>query len=90
MADTRPDVILNGEEYQDLYAATGITVGTKLILFNKSTSDVSVILSATKPLNNDTKGIRIEIKGSIRAFTVDSGESGCWAKGWGPLSVQEA
>lgn len=89
MADTRPDVILNGEEYQDLYSETGITVGTKLILFNKSTSDVRVIISATKPANNSTNGIVMEVKGAMRPFTVDAGESGVFAKGFGPISVQE-
>lgn len=89
MADTKPDVILNGTEYQDLYAATGIAVGTKLILFNKSTSDVRVILSATKPANNSTDGIIMEISGAMRPFSVDAGENGCWAKGFGPLSVQQ-
>ena len=88
MADTIPDVILNGTEYQDLYSETGITVGTKLLLFNKSTSYIRVILSATQPTDNSTDGVIIEIEGAMRPFIVDAGENGCWAKGYGPLSVQ--
>ena len=89
MADTRPDVTLDGTEYQDLYDETGISVGTKLILFNKSTSDVRVIIAATKPSDNSTDGVVMEVEGAMRPFIVDSGESGCWAKGFGPINVQE-
>ena len=49
MADTLPDVVLPAKTPVDLYAATGITVGTQVSVQNVTSGDVRVYVGATAP-----------------------------------------
>ena len=49
MATTLPRVSLPSKEWVDLYAETGITVGTKLIIQNTGGDSVRLVESASKP-----------------------------------------
>ena len=87
-ADTIPDIELTGVDYQDIYAATGITVGTSLIIQNKTTGKVWIQISATQPPANSTDGFLMEP--DVNFFVlIEAGESGCWVFGNGPLGVRE-
>ena len=76
MSDTLPDVVLPAKTPVDLYAATGITVGTKVSVQNITSSDVRVYVGATAP----TQGV----SGGALLIPSQSGEntqgdSGLWA-----------
>lgn len=76
MSDTLPDVTLPAKTPVDLYAATGITVGTKVRVQNITSSDVRVHVGATTP----TMGV----SGGALLIPSQSGEntqgdSGLWA-----------
>lgn len=87
MADTIADVTLNGDVYQDLYTATGISVGDALIIQSKTNDDIYIQVSASQPSADSTDGYLLKsIDPPVR---VGTGASGCWALGKGPLSVQE-
>lgn len=85
MLNTLPDIILNGEEYENIYSLIGIPVGTALIIQNKSIWDIQVVKKATQPPLN-TKGY---IVAADPRFTLEisSGENGCWVLGKGPIKV---
>lgn len=82
---TTNDVNLLGVAYQNLYAATGIVVGTAVTLQNKGRIPVYVQNIATQPAASSQNGILllpdafIEVTGVI---------VGLWAKGTGPIMVE--
>ena len=86
MVDTIADVILNNVAYIDVYATTGIIVGSELILQNKEESEFVLHTTNSQPLIASLDGVIMNPKSMLR---VESGESGLWAKGSGRLSVQE-
>lgn len=87
MADTIPDVILNGNEYQNLYFETGITSGTALKIQNKSIGKVQIVKSKTKP-SIDTKGYILD--SDVRfPLEIAAGENGVFALGKGPIHVED-
>ena len=49
MANTRPDINVPNEDWIDAFSATGIAVGTKLLIVNKSNTMVYAQITATKP-----------------------------------------
>lgn len=53
MADTLPNVTLPANTWIDLYAATGETVGTKLLLQNLGTAGVRLTSKAIAPVDGD-------------------------------------
>lgn len=83
---TLADVILAGTAYQDLYAATSITVGTPLNIQNKSSHPVYLQNKATIPDNTSTNGWVLDSGESVR---MDGTIVGAWAFGNGPLLVEE-
>lgn len=85
MADTIPDVPLLGVAYQDLYAATGITVGVDLIIQNKTSEPIRVQIASSAPAADSKDGVVVGPRGYI---TTGTGESGAWAFGEGLISVQ--
>ena len=92
MADTIDDVILTGTAYQDVYAATSISVGTELILQNKSKNLMFVQISASQPTATSVNGFILlpYTEGRLASTAqIDAGETGCWIIGTGPLGVQE-
>ena len=87
MSDTITDVILTGTEYQDLYDATGITVGVSIVIQNKSNTNIYLHKTASKPgaLSTDGYILAPDLRSPV---IVDANENGCWAKGVGPINVQ--
>lgn len=89
MADTKPDVQLDKTQYVDVYAATGLAVGTPILIQNKSSQNVYIQIQTTQPSALSRDG------GIIQPFEqglIDTGENGCWVLGDtnGKISVQEA
>lgn len=91
MADTRADVVLASTTWTDLYAATGIAVGTAVDVFNKGSNAVVLAIKSTVPGSTDV-GLPLYV-GAVGSFAhVDAGESGLWAychDGISRLLVQE-
>lgn len=88
MADTIADIILTGTEYQDVYSETGITVGTKIVIQNKTTDKVWVQVNASQPSSDSRDGYLMEPDAKF-PISIDVGASGCWAFGNGPISVND-
>ena len=76
MSDTLPDVPVSGSEYVDVYTLSGITVGTRIVIQNKTQFPIHIQETAAQPLAASTDGIvcdRLNSKIVISA-------SGCWVK----------
>lgn len=82
---TIPDVTLTGTAYQNVYAATGIVVGTAVTVQNKSSNVVYLQNIAAQPSSGSLNGFWlipnefIELTGTI---------TGLWAKGVGRIAVE--
>lgn len=77
MADTLPNVDLDANTWTDLYAETGISVGTKLTVLNLGPPDVFLKVQAAKP--TDLSGYTVISRVSSVPFTNNDGDSGAWA-----------
>ncbi len=90
MSDTISDVPLAGAVYQDLYDATGITVGVSIIIQNKSMDRVWIYIKATVPSASSRDGYLLLGGNDKKAdsVTIGAGENGCWGFGSGPVSVR--
>ena len=88
MAQSLPPVNLPVETWVDIYEATGITVGTKLIVQNTGSSAASLVESATVPL----VGTEYNELLPRLFFTIVAGNIGAWVKSktGGTLQVEEA
>lgn len=75
MADTIPDIDIDGTDFFDVYTLAGITVGTEIIIQNKSPVTIIVAEKATKPTTDD--GFIIAPLASVKVTT---GSSGVWVK----------
>lgn len=86
MADTLPDVPLTANTWVDLYAATGITVGTQIVASNKGSVRFTLAASATAP--SDNRGITVEPN---QQAINENGDTGAWAycSSGGLVSVAE-
>lgn len=79
------DVILVGQNYQNLYAATGIVIGTSVTVQNKTSSVVYLQNIGPQPSDVSSAGFTllpnemISVTGSIL---------GLWAKGKGAVAVE--
>lgn len=82
---TIPDVNLLGVAYQNLYAATGIVVGTAVTIQNKSGKPVFVQNIAGQPSSSSKNGF---ILAPYTAIDVTGAIAGLWAKGNGPVMVE--
>lgn len=82
---TLPDVQLNNNEYQDLYAATGIPSGTSVTIQNKSTSSIYLQNTSTSPNSTSSDGYLLM---SLHVVTVGGTIDGLWAKGSGKVHVE--
>jgi len=84
MPHSLPSVILPSGKWVDIYLATGISTGTKLIIQNLGTSSVRLVESSTMPTLND--GFNIISK---RAF-LESADNpiGVWAYTHSGVSLQ--
>lgn len=83
MSDSISDKVLNGA-WQSAYALTSIPVGTALVIQNKSSGHVLAFISASAPVS-ESDGWAMAPGSAVQ---VTSGESGCWLKGVGPVSIQ--
>ena len=89
MADTLPNIELTDNEWVDLYAASGIVVGTKIVVQNLGVPAVYLSTSATSP--DDTDAFQI-LQFGIEAAN-EAGDSGAWAmclNSNGLVNVREA
>lgn len=86
MANTIPDISSVNGSFTDVYTSSGITVGTSIIIQNKSTSALYVQISALQPLSTSTDGVYIQ---PYQFYVVDAGEVGCWIRGNGKICVQD-
>lgn len=84
MANDIPDIILNGT-WQNIYTLSGIAVGASLSIQNKSSQTVNVWIGANAPASNFVGGYNIP---SLSSVMINTGESGYWALGHGPILVQ--
>ncbi|MND43738.1 hypothetical protein D3C80_345360 [compost metagenome] len=82
---TIPDVVLSGAAYQDLYAATGIVVGTAVTVQNKTSTVVYLQNIATSPTASSKNGIALQ---PYTMVDVTGTIVGLWAKGTGAISVE--
>lgn len=76
MADTKPDVVLQPNTPVNLYAATGVTVGTQISVQNNSGGDVRLYSGATQPVLGESGSTLV--KPGITAKNT-AGDTGAWA-----------
>lgn len=85
---TLPDVTLSNSAYVDIYALTGIPLGTPLILQNKSTTSFYVQEKETAPSATNIDG---NILQSYSFFLVNPEPPlRCFVRGNGRIAVQIA
>lgn len=72
MANTRPDVVIPQGVWVDLYAASSVTVGTAVELFNKGSVGCCIATSLSAP--SSTTGIPF-----TDTIQIAAGELGLWA-----------
>lgn len=82
---TLSDIVLVPSFYTDIYSVAGITIGTSIIIQNKSSIPVLVQNKAVQPSPNNWDGVLIPKYG---VWIVEVGSAGVWAKGDGPISVE--
>lgn len=86
MTITINDIKLLGVAYQDVYTATGIVVGTPLIVQNKSASAVFLQISVSAPAASDRDGFLVFPGKSV---SVENASEGLWAFGKGRIHVAQ-
>ncbi len=86
MAVTLPDVTSSATSFINVYTATGLPVGTKLIIQNKSSNTMYIQVKATQPSATSVDG---NIITSYEFIIIDGGDlPGVWVRGAGKISVQ--
>lgn len=83
MADSIDDVILTST-WQSAYTLSGFPQGSSLVVTNKANKAALSYIKATAP-SDSSSGYPILAGASI---LLDSGESGLWLKGDGPVCIQ--
>ncbi len=77
MADTLKNIPVEAHEWRDIYALTGIAVGTKIVVENTGTCDVYLAVQAAQPEpDHDNYNI---LKRTGDKLTNNLGDSGAWA-----------
>lgn len=90
MAITIPDITIQNTVYADVYAATGIAVGTSVVIQNKGNYSVYLQTTTSAPSDSSADGVLVS---PLEIFIVDAGESGLFARASinsSKLSVQPA
>lgn len=85
MANTIPDIKLSGTSYQNLYALTGIPVGTPVLIQNKQSVAVYLQLSPSAPDSASRDGFMLV---GNEACIVKGTITGIWAFGTSRICVQ--
>jgi hypothetical protein len=87
---TLSDVVLTGTAYVNLNTSTGLIVGTPLVIQNKGSAYVRIIISPSQPANTSTNGFVIKPLSSV---TVENETDIVWATASQiidtPVSVQQ-
>jgi hypothetical protein len=81
MADSLPDIKLPTNIWVDLYAASGIAVGTKVNIHNKGASRVTIAVSAVEPVSIELGVFLAPVGSGAPSIPLqnDGGDSGLWA-----------
>ena len=74
MANTIANIKTTSNTWVDVYALTGISVGTPLLIQNVGVAGVTVNISPTLPTDVDG-----EVIPSLGYVAVEAAASGCWA-----------
>jgi hypothetical protein len=82
---TIPDMQLIPTAYTEVYAATGITPGTKIAVQNKARGDINIQNIDAQPAATDNNGFVISSK---EVWPVPAGTLKVWFKGDGPMAVE--
>lgn len=77
MSDTLSNILLPKGVWVDLYASSGIAVGTKISVENLGYSTVQLVASATEPSANPAGFNRLH---SVQTKSNQTGDSGAWAR----------
>lgn len=51
MTNTRPDIVIPGNTWVDCYAASGISVGTAVDIFNKGNNYCNCVIAPIQPFS---------------------------------------
>lgn len=78
MANTRADVAITEATWVDLYAASGIAVGTAVTVVNKGSQNCLVAASLAAPASTST-GFPLWAGNVANVLQVGAGELGLWA-----------
>ncbi|MDB4306039.1 hypothetical protein N9980_00570 [bacterium] len=93
MADTLANIEVPKSDWVDVYALSGIAVGTAMLMQNVGTVDIKYRTLATKPADDSAFNISGSSNQSVdRWVTINAGESGLWVKSSvniGLINVQE-
>lgn len=81
---TIADVLLVTSVYTEIYSATGIAPGTKLLIQNKARGQVNIQYGDSKPIDLNNDGFVIVEFG---IWTIPAGNQKIWMKGPGPVAV---
>lgn len=74
---TVPNVVLTGTAYQNLNTATSIITGTAIVIQNKGTVDVRIIIGPTLPTASSENGWLLAPRSSV---VVENETEIVWAK----------
>lgn len=76
MSDTLVNRVLEPNVWVDLYAETGLPVGTKLVIQNIGSTEVYLHSGAAEPAEGDG----FVIMGTYEFFANKQGDAGAWAR----------
>lgn len=82
---TLSDVQLSLDEYTELYAATGIPVGTEVLIQNKCPHAILLQTCPTEPLADSWDGFVVM---PFDFMVGEQGSTGIWARGDGRIAVE--
>lgn len=78
-----PDISLAAGAWHDLYAASGFTPGTPLLVYNKGSSAVFLWEGATEPAQVGHGATLLDVPTVIS----QSGVTGCWVNSMGGIRL---
>lgn len=75
MPDTLPNTPLPADVWVDIYAATGITVGTQILVQNIGVCDVYLASQAAQPTDETRRQVLLRAQFALNDFN----DAGAWA-----------
>lgn len=82
MSDTLANTTLPGNTWVDLYADTGISVGTKISVQNIGSNTIKLATKLTAPISSDGFA---ELTPGNDQYVNETGDSGAWA--FSPVTI---